>query len=550
MKRTVIICTLIALVFSSCEYRSNEPSIETSNAEKNERNVIRVIRKLENPYSVSNMKKAYTALQKEGKMSAPMNIEATHLYVRFLPKDTAEIQKLYNDTTMHLFQFPLDCELSEGTFYQDPELKGSDLKWLYTRVPVGYVSPISGYEVLEELYLPAPEYYSNQSQQVARRLFSPEFASNWEVLEEKSLELTGNLEPTTEQEPDNDGKQLAPWYPKARIRVYDDLLAEKGKADPYIPVPGALICTFWWFDWQYGVTDENGYATINKKKRKVNWSLEWRNTHWEIRDFLFFTAIYKGGKGSNSNWYLDINDSYSKAYAHVNRAAYTMFYGDNLGTHDKNHNNIYVGGRKIKITVSNKNNPSVYGVNYGHALPVLSQMTVYMKYNNKEQPSNVLFATTVHELIHSFHAINMNNWFNDFYKVSDIICESWAEAAECYVTSNTYQKLLNDNHYQYYNMQGWAINKKTNNVINGHYKEYTPIFIDLIDNYNQSNYHIIDGYEFPNDNVTGYTLEELRWMLRTTFNLSDLKRNVKEVRNNSILLNNIDKLFETYEKIK
>ena len=82
--------------------------------------------------------------------------------------------------------------------------------------------------------------------------------------------------------------------------------------------------------------------------------------------------------------------------------------------------------------------------------------------------------------------------------------------------------------------------------------DYSPVFIDLIDNVNQRtlNSGLLPNYEFPDDNVTGFTIAELRGVLRKTFSLADLKKNVKALRTDPTILSNIDKLFETYEKAK
>ncbi len=49
---------------------------------------------------------------------------------------------------------------------------------------------------------------------------------------------------------------------------------------------------------------------------------------------------------------------------------------------------------------------------------------------------------------------------------------------------------------------------------------------------------------------TGFTLEELSKILRKTFAINGLKINVKALRTDETTLSNIDKLFETYEKVK
>jgi len=81
--------------------------------------------------------------------------------------------------------------------------------------------------------------------------------------------------------------------------------------------------------------------------------------------------------------------------------------------------------------------------------------------------------------------------------------------------------------------------------------EYSPIFIDLIDTHNQKSLGTFySDYIFPDDKVSGFTLSELRTLLRKTLNLSDLKKNVLTLRNDDTMKANINTLFEVYEKAK
>ncbi|OJV44871.1 MAG: hypothetical protein BGO29_08100 [Bacteroidales bacterium 36-12] len=133
---------------------------------------MRTLKQLNNPFSVENMQIALDSLlaNKEslnGSMRAPsaldeFEITATDLYIRYLPKDSTEYRTLMNDSTLTLFDFPLDYEWKQiGEYYKDPTVTG-EYTWLYTRVPVVY-APHSGieYEVLEELFiLEHSPYYS------------------------------------------------------------------------------------------------------------------------------------------------------------------------------------------------------------------------------------------------------------------------------------------------------------------------------------------------------------------------------------------------------
>ena len=68
MKKLFYIFALVAFTLLSC----NDNEVDINNNAINESStglLIKKVRKLENPYTVSNMKKAYSALQQEGLMN-------------------------------------------------------------------------------------------------------------------------------------------------------------------------------------------------------------------------------------------------------------------------------------------------------------------------------------------------------------------------------------------------------------------------------------------------------------------------------------------------
>lgn len=101
MKKLFYLIALVAFTLTSCDKNEADVNKNVVN-EINTGLLIKKVKKLENPYSVSNMKKAYSALQQEGLMKAALNIEATHLYVRFLPKDSIELERMLGDTTSYI----------------------------------------------------------------------------------------------------------------------------------------------------------------------------------------------------------------------------------------------------------------------------------------------------------------------------------------------------------------------------------------------------------------------------------------------------------------
>ena len=126
MKKLFYLLAIVAITLTACQTNEDVINVIPQTNLQNDGLLIRKIKKIINPYSVTNMKKAYESLQAEGLMKTQFNIEATHLYVRFLPKDSADLETLNKDTSLVLFSYPLDYELSEGEKYIDSTLIGND----------------------------------------------------------------------------------------------------------------------------------------------------------------------------------------------------------------------------------------------------------------------------------------------------------------------------------------------------------------------------------------------------------------------------------------
>lgn len=110
--------------------------------------------KLNNPYTIFNMRRAYHDLY-----GTYPNLTANHLYVRFKPTDVEQLKILVEDSTLELQDYPMDYAVEEdGDFYQDPALGPEDIGWLYTVVPPNYTPPAGiPYQIIESLYLPETE---------------------------------------------------------------------------------------------------------------------------------------------------------------------------------------------------------------------------------------------------------------------------------------------------------------------------------------------------------------------------------------------------------
>ena len=101
MKKILLFIQFV-LLFAACS-RDNEIISENDNAtnfpkEQKETDGMMVLgEKLENPYSIANMEKAYAELVKTWG-AGDFKIETTDLYVRFLPKNSTKLSELQKDT--------------------------------------------------------------------------------------------------------------------------------------------------------------------------------------------------------------------------------------------------------------------------------------------------------------------------------------------------------------------------------------------------------------------------------------------------------------------
>ncbi len=148
------LCDIFFLfVISSCE--KAEVLSESVQKQQTSNGEIIVGEKVESPFLLRNMQRSIDSLSTRSGLRSKIILEPTHLYVRFLPLDTTEYERLVADKTLDLDPYPLDRKLTEGDSYHDPSLPQGAITWQYTVVPVEYNLKDLGitYEILEELYI-------------------------------------------------------------------------------------------------------------------------------------------------------------------------------------------------------------------------------------------------------------------------------------------------------------------------------------------------------------------------------------------------------------
>jgi len=154
----------------------------------------------------------------------------------------------------------------------------------------------------------------------------------------------------------------------------------------------------------------------------------------------------------------------------------------------------------------------------------------------------------VHETAHASHIETMNASEIQFSQVSSIIYESWAMAVQWQITAMEYRErgipdfadpfYTNTNSTRLrFGFQYW--NRNMSNAY-----PYTSLFIDIIDNYNQSG--AFAGLAVT-DNVSGYTLGQIEnTFLKHVYGLSSLRNELKSHKPIGVTDAQIDELINNF----
>jgi hypothetical protein len=462
-----------------------------------------------NPYTLENMQQALDQLTAEanaGEISFDgniFNIRVTHKYIVFKPTNDEDYETLIDDTTLILFDYPLDRKIIKGgTYYRDPEVQEGQPNYQWTCVPIEKQIDIGvHYEVLAELYLPEEdpnlvEYYEKEEDDYIT------------VLIDKAMQLTGNYDTAYNYDAmTNDGtmekwwKLPSKWTPKGRITMSDDVLGT-------VNMRGVKVRAHRWFELRECLTDWNSYFNILHQFRyPVNYSIKWERNDFNIKHKSLLQA-YFNGPHHRGDWYLNINSGYSRLYGTAHRAAFRYYFNNRLGLRPPP-----VNGRaftRVSIGVfeqppnGNDNGDCAMIKQY---LP-LSEIRIF----GKGRSCMEIYATTIHELAHASHW-SMN--IPAYWIVEDKVAESWACGVQWALTRLDYP-----------NYQGRNSGPTPGN--------YTNVVLDMIDNptieANTPNHGKTIYLE--EDQVENYTILQIENALNGEIKWNGWRDNIKNTYDN------------------
>ena len=372
------------------------------------------------------------------------------------------MDKLVADTTIEFYDHPLDYEtINNNHFYRDPELDPSiPFTHQYCVVPINQLNlPPYANTVLAELYLPN-EHGEDP---------------NIEALVDEALRITNNLDSNGLRQ----AKGREKYNPEGKIQAYDNIVGKQ------IPLQYVEVRANRWFETRTAITDASGYFKISEQfKRDVNYSIKWERNEFKIREERWAQAFFNGPK-TKDYWNLEIGSSGSEdrsvKYSAIHRAAARYYYGDIGG--------LKRIGNSDRLIFAYWHYEKGTGKNYTNSVQPLPNIKIWgIKKENNFYEINQILATTFHELGHSSHIKRMGG-LTVFMNVTRQIQESWADAIEWYLTELEYTQLGEPgkaDDYQYWDLT----DNKT---------RYTPMFIDLADDYDQSKQNKYETLTFPSN---------------------------------------------------
>ena len=551
------------LLYSCNQDHDFEKKDVSSIQEVKPENITKLGKKLENPFSVENMQRALDTILKEvkgaekyssrksfQKLAKQIQIKKTDLYVRFLPKDSLELNIIEKDSTLVLYDHPLDYEIEQqGEYYQDPDLPEDQITWRYTVVKPNYEFPEVHYEILSDLFIPEnAEGYYEEDNNKSRTASNLDKTVAFEKLETLSLYLTNNLSEeemerigfsenkatqNTNFRTQQDRKCIRFWWggsicwnvpsrwnPSGTIKLWDDRL------NKYHPMQGVRVRARRWFTTKTGITDSNGYFKTGSFRRPANYSIKWERHHFSIKwswwSFWSTTANYNGPK-MKAPWNLNIKGGTQQYYATIFQAAHDYYYRYNYGLIKPSNSG---GWWKFRIRARKENGRS----SYVKARRIWNGSDISLKAWG--DPSDLVYGTTIHELAHAAHRKVDGSAYNSLvWKAWTSPCapsaescdhpgptgasarrvmETWATTVEIVLTNLRYRSYLRDYGFTYgqwnnlNNMQRFRISD--NNF-------YASAGYDLIDNFNQRSAY---GSLYPQDRVSGYTIKQIENSLKNT----------------------------------
>ena len=440
----------MVIAFYSCKNEIDEiATTDVTNEQlvESTENAIVLGKKLNNPYSVANMQKAYNSLLQKKKTHyknsnqaiflKESDIQPTDYYVKFWVENDDQKNFLIADS-LHLSNIPLDVEiLEEGNSFVDEETEIEEAQWVYTSVTKEYQfrSEIK-YKKIEDLFLLEPadiegEEDDDINDEEGTTVLNKKTVSNNFLLdlEDEALRITNNQKEKVVDD--------AVFARRRKKRPEGRIMVRNTVTNRDEPVVGVKVKTRRWFKWGEGWTNQNGDYSINRKyRRDVNYTVVFKNSRgfkiWPST-ISISSARYRAGKHNRSGHNITFStNSVGWRWSTVNNATVKYLdYCTQFGI-GRPHSNLRIvangksgGGaapmlrRTLGAVGFRTNSDLVSYLNKSAISLPLNKIWLILRFvlpdviikANASQGTDGVFETTFHELAHTSHFKKVGNGY-------------------------------------------------------------------------------------------------------------------------------------------
>jgi hypothetical protein len=567
MKKTIQF-NFIALVLSSFFIVSCSDGVDLAPDDataSNRKEYIKYGKKLENPYALKNMRKALISLKEKSKSATNREsvdsyvdfvIDPNYLYVEIAPTSAAQEAEIKQDSSLIVFDYPLDYEFTDQVLDSRPELAPNEFPVYYSAIKIDSdLASESYYQTLEQLYIPEEDPYfddgSTMQNKVDKKIIQKRQLFLDELLEE-AYRLTGNEYQSKSDNKSNNRLIFGTrWWPSGTISIFDEVAGRN------VPVVGAKVLIRQGFTVRQAITDENGYFKTSSVRGSARYIIQWERYDYSIRNGALFQAELRGPMKKDEAWTYTINngsgDSDDKYHALIHQGAHDYYYGNRLGLTSPPRNGF--GKRQMKIAAREVNDKS--------STVKVREIWFGAQISLKEWGSaaDKVYGTTIHELAHAAHReVDFNSYNNVVWDAYTSPCapsaescdhpgptgdnnrrllETWASTVEIVMTLQRYKTRFGMENYSVYR-DNLLRNLQLQTIARNRF--YTSVGFDMTEDYNQR----INGFAYPIDRVSGYTINQLEQALIGARSWWQWRDNIKNKYNNPTEIY-LDELFNNWE---
>jgi len=556
---SLVFCSLLIISCSD----TTDMSVGTA-ASINRNEYIKYGKKLENPYSIKNMRKALFNLKEKTKgksstskeMLVPvdeLSIEPNYLYVEIAPTTAAQEAEIKQDSSLIVFDYPLDYEFTDEVLDARPQLAPNEFPVYYSAIKIDSdMASEVYYQTLEELYIPEEDPYFDDGLTMLKKVDKKTIEKRQLFLDqllEEAYRLTGNeYEGKSNDTSTNRLIFGTRWWPSGTISIFDEVAGRN------VPVVGAKILIRQWFTVRQAITNENGYFKTSSVRGSARYIIQWERYDYSIRNGSLFQAELRGPERKQQDWNYTINagsgDSDDKYHALIHQAAHDYYYGHRFGLISPPRNGFFSVQMKIAAR-------EVAGVSYHVHTPSELTFGLYPRVVVKQWGSaaDKVYGTTIHELTHAAHSVLdrinydllvKDAFFGDFSAAirnrNRRLLETWPTTVEIVMALDRYKTKFGVSNYEY-GIVGNIINSGNRqffSILDDNH--YTSAGYDMLDYFNQRSF----GYGYPVDNVSGYNINQLQGALIGASSWNEWRDNIKN-RNNNPTEIYLDELFNNWQ---